>query len=108
MDESIIGSALELLKGAWEFGPLVKISKVLALLGLTAIFSALESSPLCGCGFGSLVLTLTVKHGDREEEVLYKNIPVSEVVERDNIYDKKERLMIMEKIQKSSFVAVAV
>lgn len=75
MDESIIGSAVELilLKSAWEFGPLVKISKVLALSGLRAIFCAPERSPLCGCAFGSLVLTLTLKQGDREDEILYKD-----------------------------------
>lgn len=35
--------------------------------------------------------------------------PVSEVMERENIYDKKERLVVMGKIQKLClYVAVAV
>lgn len=115
MDESITGSAMKLilLKGAWEFGLLVKISKVLVLSGLTAIFSAPERSPLCGCAFRSLVLTLTLRHGDRKKEVLYKKIniisPVSEVVKRENMYDTKDRLVVVGMIQKLClYIAVAV
>lgn len=74
------------------------------LLGLTVIFSAPERSPLWGCAFGSLVLTLLLSMGmERKKYFIKINIIslVSEVVNREIIYDKKENLVIVGKIQKS-------